>query len=272
MTMQSEHRPLISIVTPAYDAAKVIGATIQSALDQDYGHFEMLVLDDGSTDNTASVVEEFAQLDPRIRLIRLPRNYGAPAGPRNIGVQQAKGEWIAFLDADDIWHPRKLSLQIEALEKTGAKFCSTQMLDFLDERDLSFPPIANITVDRISFVSQLISYQTPTSSVVVAAEIVRRVPFNEDLRYKAREDLDCWLKCHEILGESIKIRHPLLGYRISPTQISGKKLQMVKRHHFVLSQYAFEGGRPLGLGALVFTASHFAIALFNRLIPGRERL
>lgn len=272
MITPQDQRPLVSIITPAYNAAKMIGATIQSVLDQTYGNFEMLVLDDGSKDNTPEVVESFARNDPRIRLIRLPRNFGAPAGPRNIGVKEAKGEWIAFLDADDIWHPEKLRVQVEALTLSGAKFCSTQMVDFVDEADLTFTPVGEYSVGRISFLSQLVSYQTPTSSVMVARDVILAVPFNEDLRYKAREDLDCWLKCHEILGESIKIKHVLLGYRISATQISGRKLQMLKRHFYVLSQYKFQSGRALGIGAPVFTASHFAIALFNRLIPGRERL
>lgn len=272
MTNSGKARALVTIVVPAYNAEKVIGATLQSALDQRYDNFEMLVLDDGSKDNTAAVVEEYAARDDRVRLVRLPRNFGAPAGPRNIGVQQARGEWVAFLDADDIWHPEKLRIQIDALESTGARFCSTQMLDFVDDSDLQFAPVTNPAIKTISFLSQLLSYQTPTSSVVVATDLMRSVPFNEDLRYKAREDLDCWLHCHEILGKSIKVQHPMMGYRISPQQISGKKMLMVKRHFHVLRNYRFQNGRVLGLGAAVFTATHFGLALINRLIPGRERL
>lgn len=272
MTDTAASAPLITIVMPAYNAEKFIAATLQSAIDQSYGNFELLVLDDRSTDRTPDIADEFAGRDSRIRVIRLPSNFGAPAGPRNIGVQQARGEWVAFLDADDIWHSDKLRCQLETLAKTGARFCSTRMIDFRDEADLHFEPAGEFAVRRISFLSQLMSYQTPMSTVIVDTAVVRAIPFNEDLSYKAREDLDCWLHCHELLGHSVKIEHPMMGYRISPQQISGKKWQMVKRHFHVLRNYRFRDGRQLGLGAIPFTFSHFTIAFLSRLIPGKGRL
>ncbi|MEQ9638094.1 MAG: glycosyltransferase family 2 protein [Devosia marina] len=272
MTYPSSDQPLITIVTPAYNAEKFIAATLLSALDQSFGDFELLVLDDRSTDRTADIAEEFAARDNRIRVIRLPRNFGAPAGPRNIGVQQARGKWIAFLDADDIWHADKLRCQLEALQRSGARFCSTRMLDFHDETELHFAPAGEYKLRRISFRSQLVRYQTPTSAVMVDASVIRVIPFNEDLAYKAREDLDCWLHCHELLGHSVKIEHPMMGYRLSPQQISGKKWLMVKRHYHVLRNYRFHDGRPLGLAALLFTATHFGLAGLQRLLAGKGRL
>ncbi|WP_224703647.1 glycosyltransferase family 2 protein [Devosia aquimaris] len=268
MTDSISSSPTVTIITPAYNAEGFIAATLRSAIAQTYGSFELLVLDDHSKDRTAEVAEDFARQDDRIRVIRLPRNYGAPAGPRNVGIQQARGKWIAFLDADDIWHPDKLRIQIEALEKSGARFCSTQMTDFVDESELKFGPVGAYAIRRISFLSQLVKYQTPTSSVMVDAQTLRATPFNEDPAYKAREDLDCWLKCHERLGYSIKVQYPLMGYRQSPQQISGKKLQMVGRHYHVLKKYRLDNGRGLGPGAALFTATHFLSALPVRLLGG----
>lgn len=268
MTEITNLPPKVSIITPAYNAELYIEATLRSALAQTFGSFELLVLDDHSKDRTAEIADAFARVDSRIQVIRLPRNYGAPAGPRNVGIARARGKWIAFLDADDIWHPDKLRIQIEALEQSGAGFCSTQMTDFRDERELNFAPVDSYGIRRISFLSQLLKYQTPTSSVIVDAETMRATPFNEDPAYKAREDLDCWLKCHERLGYSIKIQTPLMGYRQSPQQISGKKWQMVRRHHHVLKNYRFNNGRKLGWGAVAFTASHFLLALPMRLLGG----
>src|SRR5690606_34933711 len=101
--------PLVTIITPAYNAAAHIASTVQSVRNQTHQDWEMIVVDDASVDSTREVVSELSTKDSRIRLISLPRNHGAPATPRNIGIQQARGKWVAFIDADDIWHPQKLT-------------------------------------------------------------------------------------------------------------------------------------------------------------------
>lgn len=256
--------PTVSVVMPAYNAAKFIESSIQSVLSQSFRDLELIVIDDCSTDDTTAVVQRIADLDPRVHLIGLSRNRGAPAGPRNVGIGSSRGKWIAFLDADDLWHPDKLHHQLQVLSSSGARFCSTQMFDFVDEQAVKFTPVSGFAVERISFLKQLIKFRTPTSSVVVDADLIRRHPFNEDLSYKAREDLDCWLNCHEEIRSSVKIRHPLLGYRIVPGQISGKKWQMVRRHYHVLRRYRMRDGRSLGLGAVFFTLTHFSYAFYYR--------
>lgn len=261
-----DDKPLISVVVPAYNAEGYIRPTLRSVLAQSHANVEAIVVDDGSRDATTAVVEEMAREDPRIRLVRLASNYGAPAGPRNVGVREARGEWIAFLDSDDIWHPDKLKLQLDALSASGARFCSSQMMDFEDERALVFTSVANPETRDISFLSLLIKPRVPTSSIVVAKDLVRRYPFNEDMRYKAREDFDCWLHCHEEIRRSVKIQHPLVGYRVSPQQISGNKWKMVGRHFHVLKEYRFRSGRKLGLGAVLFTFTHFALSYYYRLV------
>ena len=264
--MPSRTEVAVSIVVPAYNAQRYIGATLDSVLAQTFGDFEVIVVDDCSSDATTEVVEKVAAADARVRLVRLTKNRGAPAGPRNVAIGQSRGTWIAFLDADDIWHPRKLEYQMAALARTGARFCSSQMFDFTDESQLEFTDVDEPKVERISFFKQLVKFRTPTSSVVVHRSVITRHPFNESMSFKAREDLDCWLHCHEEIGSSIKIRHPLLGYRIIPGQISGRKSVMMKRHLHVLQQYRFATGRSLGPGAFLFTASHFLFALYYRVL------
>lgn len=253
--------PMISVIMPAYNAANYIVPSIRSVLAQSFSDFELIVIDDCSRDNTAELVRELAETDPRIRLLRMGSNFGRPAGPRNRAVREARGEWIAFLDSDDIWHERKLELQMRALAETGAQFCSSQMLDFLDGTEPRLPDVDRPGLERITFLRQLLKFRTPTSSVVARRDLLLRHPFNEDARYKAREDMDCWLRCHEEIGTSIKLRAPLLAYRIIPGQISGNKWVMVKRHHFVLRRYRLSSGRSLGLRAAFFTFSHFLLAL-----------
>ena len=101
---------LISIITPAYNAEKFIGSTIESVLSQTYQNWEMLIVDDCSFDNTVKVVEEYCNMDSRIKLFRHTENLGVAAA-RNTALSKAQGEYVAFLDSDDMWVPQKLDKQ-----------------------------------------------------------------------------------------------------------------------------------------------------------------
>src|SRR5665213_625132 len=101
--------PHVSVVMPAHNAAAFIARTISSALAQSVSHFELLIVDDGSTDETAAIARQFASRDPRIRIFTTV-NLGA-SGARNIGMEQARGELIAFLDSDDLWSRDYLAQQ-----------------------------------------------------------------------------------------------------------------------------------------------------------------
>lgn len=107
-----------SVIIPAYLAEATIGETLDSLLAQTFGDFEAIVLDDASPDRTAAIVEAYAAYDRRIRLVRLEKC--GPSRARNLGVEQAQGEWIAFLDADDLWAPHKLAALAAAAARPGA--------------------------------------------------------------------------------------------------------------------------------------------------------
>ena len=106
--------PLISVVIPAFNRASTIKYCLNSVLAQTYGYIEVIIVDDGSTDNTVSIVKQ--NNDTRVRCIVVEKNSGAQCA-RNIGVQKAKGDWIAFQDSDDEWLPDKLQMQIKVLSK-----------------------------------------------------------------------------------------------------------------------------------------------------------
>jgi glycosyltransferase involved in cell wall biosynthesis len=110
---------LVSVIIPAFNAGKYIHETIESVLSQDYPHLEILVVDDGSTDNTLQIVENFKRKDPRIRIFRQDR--GGVAVARNTGIRHARGEFIAPLDADDIWYPDKISSQVQVMQERGTR-------------------------------------------------------------------------------------------------------------------------------------------------------
>lgn len=114
---------LVSIITPSYNCAKFIGETINSVLAQTYQNWEMLIVDDCSTDNSEEVIKSFG--DPRIKYLKNEKNSGA-AISRNYALREAKGRWIAFLDSDDLWMPEKLERQIAFMEEGGYHFSCTK--------------------------------------------------------------------------------------------------------------------------------------------------
>ena len=102
--------PLVSIVTPVFNCGSVLADTLESARAQTFRDFEVIIVDDGSTDDSAAVARRFCEMDPRFSLVQ-QSNAGVSAA-RNTAIPRARGEWIAFLDGDDIWFPEKLAVQM----------------------------------------------------------------------------------------------------------------------------------------------------------------
>lgn len=109
--------PLVSVVVPAFNAAPTIGSTLDSIARQTYRRLDVVIVDDGSTDDTNSLVRRFCLSDSRMRLIEQPNNGVAAA--RNAGIRASKGDFVAFIDADDLWHPTKIERQLQALLEQG---------------------------------------------------------------------------------------------------------------------------------------------------------
>lgn len=122
------HTPLFSIVMPSFNVEEYITATVQSVLDQTFEHFELIVVDDGSSDRTKEIVSTFTKSDHRVVLVNNERSSG-PSGARNTGAAIAKAEWICFLDSDDLLTPDALSLRLEAINKFPA--CDFFSSDFV---------------------------------------------------------------------------------------------------------------------------------------------
>ena len=261
--------PAVSVIVPIYNAESTLHATLDSIANQSFSDLEVLLLNDCSTDSSGEIIDRYAECDSRFQAIHLEKNYGAPAGPRNIGIDLAQGEWIAFIDSDDIWHSEKIERQLAVMKKTETLFSSTSMFNFSESEGLSFPDSNFEGTTTITFEMQLKQFLTPTSSVIVSKEVISKIRFNESLKYKAREDVDCFLHCHELLTKSIKINGAMLAYRIRDGQISGSKMMMIKRHYHVLKNYKKLDGSFLGAKALWYTVSHFVRAFFPRVFLKR---
>ncbi len=111
-----QNNPLVSIITPCYNAGEFLSQSIESVLDQTYSNWELLIIDDESTDGSRDIVETYAKRDSRIHLLINDKHVGMPYAPRNFGIKHAKGDYIAFLDSDDVWLPNKLADQIPLFE------------------------------------------------------------------------------------------------------------------------------------------------------------
>jgi len=108
--------PKVSVIIPTYNREKLLSRAIKSVLKQTFQDFELIVVDDGSTDSTEALMDKFQKKDKRIRYIKLKKHYGGPAKAKNVGIQYSKGKYIATLDSDDEWLPEKLELQIKLFE------------------------------------------------------------------------------------------------------------------------------------------------------------
>ena len=261
---------MVSVIIPTFNAEKFIAETIRSVLTQSHSDFELIVIDDCSTDNTVNIVREINDHDARLTLVELSESYGGPAGPRNIGVSKAIGEWICFLDADDLWHPSKLSIQLKLLEKTGASFCCTQSTSFNDERqfDLSGSFSEQETYQKYTFRQICSRNRILISSVIVASSLLKSNLFNESRDYHAVEDMQCWLQILENTNGCIIVDAPLVGYRISANQISRNKIKMAYKFFRVLNNYKLQSGDGFGWRKYWFFAQ-YCFSSFKSLIENR---
>ncbi len=194
---------LVSVIIPVYNVEQYIVETIRSVLAQTYSNFEVLVIDDGSPDLSIELCQQQFD-DPRIKIIR-QKNRGL-AGARNTGIRHAQGEYLAFLDSDDLWEPKKLIKHIEHLDgalDVGISFCRSALIDEAGNPTGTYlmPELTNIDVPCLLRGSPLGNGSTPVIRREVFEDIqfeanrygaVETFYFDEDFRQS--EDIECWLR------------------------------------------------------------------------------
>lgn len=191
--MRSLKSPLVSVIIPSFNKSKYVGATISSVLTQSFKSLEILVVDDGSTDNTEEVVKKYG---PAINFIKI-KHTGSPATPRNIGVLRARGELLAFLDSDDIWHAGKLKEQISFMKSGNFDlvYCDGDVVDENGKiTKKSFLGEVNTPSGRV-FKDLFFANFIPTSTVLVKKSCLKDIgQFNPGIELLAAEDYDMWLR------------------------------------------------------------------------------
>lgn len=191
---------LVSVIVPVYNVAKYITATIQSVLSQTYENFELLLIDDGSPDNSVAICQQFD--DSRIKIIRQP-NRGLSAA-RNAGIRNSQGDYLAFLDGDDLWLPDKLTKHVAHLNQSGEIGVSYSASAFINENGDSLgiyqiPQLQNVTLRDILCRNPIGNGSTP----VIRREVLEEIAFEANLygtvetfyfddQFRYSQDIECW--------------------------------------------------------------------------------
>lgn len=209
---------LVSIITPVYNAEKYIEDTINSVLNQNYCNWELFLVDDCSTDNSMIILEEFAKKDNRIKIIQLKENSGA-ATARNVGIERAKGRYIAFLDSDDIWMSNKLEVQINFMKENDISFSYTNYMKF--DEDGTERGIVKIPA-RVTYNELLKSNIIGCLTAVYDAHKIGKI-YMPNIR--KRQDYALWLKILRKNIDGYGINKVLAKYRVRENSVSSNKLK-----------------------------------------------
>ena len=210
---------LVSIITPAYNAAAYIAETIESVLAQTYTNWEMLIANDCSKDNTAEIVQSYAAKDKRIKLINLKQNSGA-AVARNTAIQNAKGRYIAFLDSDDLWKKEKLQKQIEFMQQNDYAFTYISYEHFKETKE----NIQNqVQIPKsLNYNQALKGNQIGCLTVMLDRKQIPNIHFTT----QKHEDYILWLNILKHGITAYGIQESLARYRTGNSKsISGNKMQ-----------------------------------------------
>lgn len=213
---------LVSVVMAAYNAERTIRQAVLSVLAQTYQNLELLVVDDGSKDNTIGIIKEIAVKDKRVKLICCSGNHGVSYA-RKCALDEASGEWIAILDSDDAWMPDKLEKQIgfQKVRKAELIFTGSAFMDRNGGKmvwELHVP-------EEISYRKLLKQNLVSNSSVLVKKSLYKQFYVEDD---NMHEDFAVWLAITKTGINAYGIDEPLLIYRLTQSSKSGNKLHAAK--------------------------------------------
>lgn len=224
------NKPLVSIITPMWKGADLVGETIESVLSQTFHDWEMIIVDDCSPDNNAgaNVVLSYAKKDKRIKLIQLKKNKGS-SGARNEAMKIAQGRYYAFLDSDDVWEYNYLETMINSIEnydntKSAIYFCGYKRMDSKLEKELLEP---YVYAKELSFNDLLYHCPIFPSAAIIDESIIQtKVFFREELK-NLRDDYVFWL---DILSQgliAVGFKDILVKYRMRDDSLTASKKNMI---------------------------------------------
>jgi teichuronic acid biosynthesis glycosyltransferase TuaG len=230
--IKDEELPLVSVITPLYNASSFISETISSLQKQSHTRWEHLIVDDCSSDNSVKIVEELALDDSRIELFKTSENKGA-ASCRNYAINQANGEFIAFLDSDDLWHPEKLEKQISFMRRHSCHVSYTSYLHInemgkpIGKRIVALPSLSYKKEKKNNYIGNLTGvYNAAVLGKILAPNL------------RKRQDWALWLEAIKRSGKPAKgLQEDLAYYRIREGSISSNKFNLIQYNFAFYRKY-----------------------------------
>jgi teichuronic acid biosynthesis glycosyltransferase TuaG len=215
-------KPVVSVVTPVYNAEDFLSETIESVLKQTFESFEHLLVDDCSTDSSANIVKEYAKKDSRVKYIKLPENSGA-AVARNTGIEHAQGRYIAFIDSDDVWYPEKLTKQLQFMNDNNEAFTYTKYEHMTEDGEIQGSPEFP---EKLSYSGLLKNTAIACSTVVIDRQVIGdfRMPL-----VRKGQDTATWLKILRNHDYAYLVDEVLNQYRGREGSLSSDRVSALKR-------------------------------------------
>lgn len=244
--------PMVSVVMPAYNAEKYVRQSIESVLAQTYKDFELLVVEGNSPDRTASIIQEMAGKDERIVFLQVPKGAGVSAA-RNHGIVHARGQWVAFLDSDDLWSTDKLEKQMAYIAENPQARLTYTASAFIDDDGNPYSYIMHVT-PTITHREILYRNLVSCSSVVVEKSLVLKYPFGDP---KMCEDTAVWLQILKEIPFAYGIDEPLLTYRLARKSRSSNRVKAARRLYLT---YRYVGYCVVKSAWLVFRYTFYSVS------------
>ena len=241
--------PKVSVITPMYNSESFISETINSVLNQTHLNWELLLIDDCSNDKTIEIASQFMATTPNIKLLKNETNLGA-AISRNKGIMEAKGEYIAFLDADDLWKPEKLQVQIEFMQTEDCDVCFSSY----EQIDETGKPLNTLikALPELTYKKFLKSNYIGNLTGMYNAKVLGKI-MAPDLR--KRQDWLLWLRTIKTSGKPAKgVQESLAYYRVRKDSMSSNKLNLIKYNYLVYKK---------GLGFSTLKSIYYMLIFLN---------
>ena len=223
--------PSVSVIMPAYNARMFVEEAIRSVMNQTFTDWELIVLDDCSTDSTCAVVERLAAEDSRITLVRNETNLGV-ARTRNRGLDLCSGRYVALLDCDDVWHPEKLEKQLARMEETGAElvYCSYSLFDQNDQSVRT----EYLVPERVGYEQLLRENVIGCSTVLLASSVAEQYRFQTEFYH---EDYVLWLRILKDGGTAAGCTEVLVQWRYLENSRSFNKYRAARNRWRIYREF-----------------------------------
>lgn len=213
---------LVSIITPTFNSANFIAETITSVQNQTYSNWEMIIVDDGSTDATENIIQNILLKDDRIQFYKLGRNAG-PAVARNTAIEKAIGQYITFIDADDIWFPTFIENSVKTIKEQNVSFVFSSYRRANEALEFIYSDF--IVPQKVTYTDIL---KSNSISCLTAFVDIKTLGKKQMPLIRKRQDMGLWLQYLKIIPFAYGIQEPQAIYRIRENSLSRKKSDLIK--------------------------------------------